>query len=142
MLFALFTLFKLFYFIFHIEELPGVLIPDHVKCYTDQVPRGEQANSISSLIIGGTVEFGDMETHKLASNSWGTIIQEMVRMKEAIKKGRSNGQEDFKFMLYGNADSGPLSLLLNINPMGYKGHVSYIYIVYNSIVLTVYILCI
>ena len=33
------------------------------------------------------------------------------------------GQIDYKFMLYGNKDSGPLSLLLNIKPKGAEGMV-------------------
>jgi len=106
-----------------IEEYPDVPIPDHVKCYTDQVPRAEKEFSISNLVIGGDVHFGDMQTHVLAENKWGTIIQEMVHQREAIAKGIKNGQEDFKFMYYGNMNSGPLSLLLNINPSGHKGHV-------------------
>ena len=113
------------YYGYTIEPLPGVDIPDHVKCYTDQVPRSEKDMSISSLHIGGKLVQGDRDTDALVTGTWGTMVQEMLTQKDnMLVNMRPKGREDLKYFVHGNKDSGPISFLLNINPQGHKGHVS------------------
>jgi len=96
-------------------------IPDNAQCYTDMVPRAEVSKSISDTVVGGLFKAGTLETTEFNKGAWGTIVQEMVNQRNAIAKGMSKGQQDFKFMLYGDKDAGPLSMLLNINPRGAPG---------------------
>lgn len=99
-------------------------VPDYAQCYTDMVPRAELDRSISNTVVGGKFQAGTLETTSFNKESWGTIVQEMINQRSAIAKGLSNGQQDFKFMLYGDKDSGPISMLLNMDPRGAAGKVS------------------
>lgn len=108
----------------------------HTFSFTDMVPRAEIGHSISALIVGGKFEMGTMETSKMLPDSWGSVIQEMVLNTNIIRNGLSKGQEDFKFVVYGNRASGPLSLVYNVKE---TGHVSDYMKVLNVSVMDIYI---
>lgn len=100
------------------KPLSNTKVPDAVQCYTDMVPRATMNHSISSLVVGGRFQKGDMTTSKLPESAWGTVIQEMLLRPGIIDNGLRHGQRDFKFVMCGNNASGPLSLQINPNSDG------------------------
>jgi hypothetical protein len=81
---------------------------ENSKCYTTFLPRYDESLSLSSLIvpnIDGTKGFNK-------------IIFEELTNKEILKKARNAGYLDYKEMLYGNKDSGPLSFNINAQQVG------------------------
>jgi hypothetical protein len=84
--------------------------PDNLQCYTSYEPRNDPSLHLNSLII--------------QPSTWKTEIMELLldKMPEIIAKARSRGYLDYKYMIYGNQESGPLNLKITAKAGG-KGSV-------------------
>lgn len=81
---------------------------DHLSCYTTFQPLGDPSLDLQKLVVknGG---FGKGFTfHNI----------DEVEHKDTIKRARERGYKDFKTILSGNKEDGPLSLKIKVNKRG------------------------
>jgi hypothetical protein len=78
---------------------------DELNCYTSFQPRTENSLSLEGLRLpsGGNIK-----------DDFRLIIFEELGHKGVLEKARERGYRDFKYMLYGNKDSGALSLRVTV----------------------------
>jgi hypothetical protein len=92
----------------HLPDAPlyGGYYPDSLQCYTSYEPRNDPSLHLQDLII--------------QPSTWKTDIMELLldKMPEIIQKARSRGYLDYKYMVYGNKDNGPLNLKFNTKGTG------------------------
>jgi hypothetical protein len=79
---------------------------DSLQCYTSYEPRNDPSLHLNSIII--------------QPSAWKTDIMELLldKLPEVIEKARGRGYLDYKYMVYGNKDSGPLNLKINAKSTG------------------------
>lgn len=94
------------------------IVQDNFQCYTDYEPRSIREASLVSIAVGG------LAPDNGSGKGWKTIIYENLVNEKLVQKSLSRGYKDFKHLLYGNRDDGPLSFY--IRPVS-LGPVSYCY---------------
>lgn len=77
------------------------LAQDDVQCYTDYEPRSIREASLVDRVVEGLSNSSTV--------GWKAIIYENLVSDKLVKKSVSRGYKDFKHLIYGNKDSGPLS---------------------------------
>ena len=86
-------------------------VVDNMKCFSDYEPRYLRESSLRQRVLAG-----------LAKNSnekgWKNIIYEDLVHENLVKQSIKFGYRDFKHLLWGEAESGPISFLLNIEVSG------------------------
>lgn len=76
--------------------------PDNATCHTDYEPRVQRESSLKDKVISG------LETND--TKGWKFIIYEEIADKGIVINARKRGYLDYKYLLYGNSESGPLSI--------------------------------
>eukprot|EP00602_Paraphysomonas_sp_CaronLab_P001966 CAMPEP_0185021022 /NCGR_PEP_ID=MMETSP1103-20130426/3684_1 /TAXON_ID=36769 /ORGANISM="Paraphysomonas bandaiensis, Strain Caron Lab Isolate" /LENGTH=466 /DNA_ID=CAMNT_0027552295 /DNA_START=242 /DNA_END=1639 /DNA_ORIENTATION=+ len=93
----------------HIPPAPIYPSPyNGVQCYTSFQPRANDDFSLEGLVL----------RNNDGSKGFELAIFEMLTDPNIIKKAKSQGYRDFKYMLYGNKESGPLSLSAKVTAPG------------------------
>lgn len=77
---------------------------DNTTCYTDYEPREIRESSLKKIVISG------LKSESGEGKGWGYSIYEDLVDKKIVEKAKSQGYLDFKYLLWGNKESGPLSL--------------------------------
>lgn len=80
---------------------------DHMQCYTTFEPRQDPGSHLLDLRVPDD-----------SSKKWKVDIMEQLMDPGIITKARSQGYKDFKYMIFGNKDAGPLSLKINVRTKG------------------------
>lgn len=88
---------------------------DDMNCMTDYEPRYMADSSLRSKVIGG--KLGEEGVDK-APKEWKPVIYENLVDKHLVEKSHKMGYKDFKRLLYGGKDTGPLSIALSTNKTG------------------------
>lgn len=102
----------------HNDEPVGVA--DRAKCYTSVVPRASKDYGLTNIVIGGSHSFPDLpdsEVKDFVENHrevWGHVIMDLLIAPSWTLKGRSRGYVAYKYVLYGSAQAGPISLKLPV----------------------------
>ena len=91
-----------------IQPLVASRYPDNLRCFTSFQPRAEESRSLEALVIPS----GD------GKPGFSSIIMEDINHKDIVSKAKARGYKDFKHVLYGNKDSGALSLKINVTIEG------------------------
>jgi len=84
--------------------------PDGANCYTDYEPRPVREASLKDRVVEG---LGTNATH-----GWKFVIYENLVDKNLVLKTHRMQYKDFKHLIYGNKDSGPLSLKIDLKEDG------------------------
>ena len=79
---------------------------DNMRCLTTYEPRADPESHLLDYVIPTN------------SYKWEREIMEMFMEKHIIEKAKTQGYKDFKYMIYGNKDAGPLSLKITIKKGG------------------------
>lgn len=87
------------------------LAVDDMKCYTDYEPRFVQEVSLKDRVLEGLEA-----NHSLPG--WHFIIYENLVDKKLVERSLKMGYLDFKKLMFGDAEAGPLSLDLQITRDG------------------------
>jgi len=98
----------------HVKLEPArhsTIFPDKAKCYTDYEPRPLRDSSLKSKVLKG---LAPSEKDK----GWKFIIYELLVDPNLVKRSYQNGYHDFKYLMYGDESSGPLSLSLQMDNEG------------------------
>ena len=82
--------------------------PDGVKCYTTFQPHYDDTMSLDKLVLPNHDN----------TPGFSTEIFEMLTEPNIVRKARRMGYKDFKYMLFGNKDSGVLSLKISVHSKG------------------------
>ena len=82
--------------------------PDSLRCFTSFQPRADDSRSLEALVIPS----GD------GKPGFQTIIYEDTYDKNIIANAKNRGYGDFKYVLYGNKESGALSLKIDVKMEG------------------------
>ncbi|CAE7416721.1 unnamed protein product [Symbiodinium microadriaticum] len=90
------------------EPLYPSRYPDYLRCFTSFQPRADNSRSLEGLVIPS----GD------GKPGFQTVIFEDIFDKNILINARSRGYNDFKHVLYGNKDSGALSLKIEVSVDG------------------------
>jgi hypothetical protein len=85
--------------------------PDNLHCMTTFQPLADPSSDLLSIVVPST----DSNTSAAFKHN---IIEEMAH-PGSTKKYRDIGYKDYKWMLYGNKDSMPLSLHIHVKAVGY-----------------------
>lgn len=81
---------------------------DGIKCYTTFQPHYDQSMSLDKLVLPSNDK----------TPGFSMDIFESLTEPQVVKKAHRMGYKDFKHMLYGNIDSGVLSLKMTITAQG------------------------
>ncbi len=99
---------------------PSALVPssafgDNLQCFTTFEPRADptDATHLLSLVIPSEGK-GVLSTKP----AFAVDIMENFINPAIVAKARVQGYKDFKYMLYGNMSSSPLSLKINVHAAG------------------------
>ena len=79
---------------------------DGLRCLTTYEPRADPESHLNDYVIASD------------DNKWESEMLEMLMEKHAVAKAKTNGYKDFKHMLYGNKNSGPLSIKITLKKKG------------------------
>ena len=82
------------------------LFSDDMRCLTTYEPRADPQSHLVDYVLLTT------------NDQWKSEILEWLSDKSSIEKARRMGYKDFKYMLYGNKKSGPLSLKITVKKTG------------------------
>ena len=84
--------------------------PDHVQCFTTYEPRNDASLHLMNIVIPPSDP----------NKAWKVDIMELLmdKMPAIIQRSRDRGYLDYKYMVYGNKDSSPLNLKINIQSAG------------------------
>ena len=102
---------------------PFVEIVDGVQCFTDYVPRAyTNQNSLSGLVVSGISDSNS--TVLSATNHYGGWYRNIFEVVNAnneniLKKHKAKGYLDYKYTIYGSAQSGALQLIFTVKQKGY-----------------------
>ena len=80
---------------------------DGLRCLTTYEPRADAEAHLLDYVI-------NTDGYK-----WEHEIMEMFMEKDIIEKAKKQGYKDFKYMIYGNKDSGALSLKITLKKKGF-----------------------
>lgn len=96
----------------HVPEKPlyPTDISDNMQCFTNFEPRNEPNSDLAGLVISGM--------SKDSSPGWKLDVFENFIDKVIFTRARERGYLDVKYMLYGNKNDGPLSLIVNFKKDG------------------------
>lgn len=83
--------------------------PDSMQCLTTYEPKHDPDADLRRWVVGGLAGQGTA-----GGKAWTPKIFEEMTDPGIIAKARSRGYRDFKHMLYGNKNSAPLSIKINI----------------------------
>jgi hypothetical protein len=89
------------------------LVLDDVQCYTDYEPRSIREASLFNRVVGGLADSSNS-----SSIGWKAIIYENLVSEKLVQKSKARGYKDFKHLIYGNKDSGPLSFAIHAKRPG------------------------
>lgn len=92
-----------------LEPLYKTRYVDNIKCFTTFVPISEASGSLLNLVIPYAVS--DRVGFRVD-------IYENISRPDIILKARERGYLDYKYILYGNNESLPLALQLNVSRAG------------------------
>jgi hypothetical protein len=81
---------------------------DNMRCFTSFQPRADNSLSLEALVVAS----GD------GKPGFQMDIFEQLTDPNIVIKAKERGYKDFKYMLYGNQESGSLSLKITINAAG------------------------
>ena len=102
---------------------PFTEIVDGVQCFTDYMPRAyRNQNSLSSLIVSGISNSNSTELS--ATNHYGGWYKNIFEVvngnnEKILRKHREKGYQDYKYTIYGSAQSGVLELIFTVKQKGY-----------------------
>jgi hypothetical protein len=96
------------------------VIPDNVQCYSDYEPRSVySSSSLRKQIIQGlnSKNYNDFNLDKDAwqekTEGWKSIIYENLVHRNFVQKNLKMGYLDFKYLVFGDIHSGPLSMVIS-----------------------------
>jgi hypothetical protein len=98
-------------------------LPDNAICYTDYEPRTLYNESslrlkvLSGLRPGCNAKY--KKTDKITETGWRCIIYENLVHENIVKHSVKMGYKDYKYLMYGNKVSGPLSIQMAQQKEGY-----------------------
>lgn len=96
---------------------------DNIQCFTDYEPRIKRSNSLTSLFLPSESSklvlglIGD-RGNSPHPGEWHSIIYEQLVDRKIITIANERGYLDFKHMIYGDVDSGPISFKINAKDAG------------------------
>ena len=100
-------------------------VSDNMQCFTNFEPRAELQNDLTSRVVAGLANPSEVNATELNAGAgsirgqgWRTSIFEEFLDRKIIVRAKERGYLDFKHMLHGNKESGPLSILINVNKKG------------------------
>ena len=76
-----------------------------MQCFTNYEPRADVGHNLSTLVVN--------------QEGWKDDVFENFISETILKKAKERGYKDVKYLLYGNKDSGKLSLEIVTNKSGY-----------------------
>lgn len=87
---------------------------DDMKCYTDYEPKATEGISLKERAVAGLAA-------EESQKGWHFIIYEDLVDKHLVQNSHKQGYLDFKKLMYGNVESGPLSLSVSTARAGPVG---------------------
>ena len=90
------------------EKLYNSKYPDSMKCYTSFEPHADRSMSLSNLVLPSND----------GSPGFKTSIFEQLSEPRILDKARKMGYQDFKYIYYGNKDSGVISFHIEVTTLG------------------------
>jgi hypothetical protein len=100
------------------KAMPPVLsksntVPDKVTCYTEFEPRGEPGRALSDIIQSGLPR-----DNTDVAKGWVKNILEQLLQPSIIENAKKAGYLDKKYIIYGNKNSGPLTMKFEVKNEG------------------------
>jgi hypothetical protein len=86
---------------------------DGMKCYTDYEPQYSEGNSLKQRVVSGLLSDNADE-----GTGWKAVIYEDLVDKELVKRSKARMYKDYKHLIYGGKDAGPLVLKVNVEKSG------------------------
>lgn len=81
---------------------------DHLSCYTTFQPLGDPSLDLRALVVKNGASGKGFTYHNI----------DEVEHKDTIKRAKERGYKDFKTVLSGNKEDGPLSLKIKVSKRG------------------------
>jgi hypothetical protein len=107
------------------EDLPAPLwrteIADDVQCFTDFEPRARLDTSLSHLAVSGLAGKPDRNqgaSRPSGESGWESIVFETLMDPDSVRSAKLKGYQDWKNIIYGNNESGTLTLEVSVKKPG------------------------
>lgn len=96
------------------ETVSKQTVSDNVQCYTQFEPHFDRTKTLKDLVISGLAPDGQTEL----KSGWLQNILEQLLDPNIVSNAKKQGYLDFKNIIYGNTESGALSIRTDIQSAG------------------------
>lgn len=104
------------------ETLPAPIWPtelaDDVQCFTDFEPRERPGSSLASLVTSGLDGKVTRAPKSSGGSGWKSVVFEMLMDPDGVRSAKLKGYKDWKNIIYGNNESGALTLEVPLKKRG------------------------